>query len=1240
MTSSSRRSAALFLVCMTLVLIQGANAANPKFTPLVPKSENAQAQVAARNEAAQKLYQSFYGTKKVDWRKDRSFLKALWGQPDSSKPNPLQADTNSGPMLGEHRLVSSPTSFGSARPSTVVRANGDASAMAGSTFGGFLDMPSYPAIDTQNKFNFVTATATADLNNDGYPDLVSVDEVGNLNVLLNDGKGGFLPPVINTGGQQYITLGQQVYEGDPAPFVCITPGDVNGDGLADLVVTKWGDYYAGGADSPELLVYLNQGNGTFSNPIVVNPILGPNEQLTAIIVTDRDGDHKADIVVVSSTENDQYDANGNLTAYNTDIAVQTLYSNGDGTFKSYGNISHYNYAGYSLLIPNGGAQFVTLQGTKYLAIEAEVYNPNSVGTAVLFFQDSNGGRYFQPVANAPSQEIDFPSNFMYAISFSNGLSLADLNGDGLPDITLTFGDGYLYGALGTSGGGFGSPQMIESGTLEFTPFGWALADVNGDGYPDMIDMESNDVAIWLGKGDGTFADPRGFYSTTSFNYTGAYGSAPGSNLVAADFDRDGNIDFAVNDASYRIRYGRTAIYKGRGDGTFAALPVLAPVDIYMPAAMGLFPWPVDLNGDGIDDIVALDRRYNGLITGINDGQGHFTYKTFGTPPSTNGFQIVQIAGVGDFNGDGRPDLLLSGYLLGDYDNGQTVFSYAVALSKGDGSFTDPIPVPKGTTNFLASGYETALVGDINHDGALDIVVVYRGDHYLGSTAVHTPSGVFVALGNGDGTFQTPSYYNIGSDATNGALADFNGDGYLDLVVYDTPSKKGTHPTVNIYPGNALGSYSAQQAIPLASNINVVKMVPVDLNNDGKIDIAIAISGIGLDPSTAGVQIYMNNGDGTFTLTNTLEQGYGALDADMVTADFNGDGCADLFTSADLASATATDTFYGGHLSLGNCDGTFQAPQSMLLPPASVGLEVAKFTADGVPSITGANDAYASNFVLYNQAGAKVSVTASDSKITQGNSVSFNAAVDATWAYRPIPGGTVSFYDNGTLLGTQSVNAGGASFSTSNLTVGSHLITVSYSGDENFNPHKDAAYTSVAVSAAPAPTQAEIAISSPVSNLTLHPGDSQTVTLTLAGSANYTGTVKFTVSGATGGLGVTVNPATVSLTNGAATSVSVIVTTKPTTTAAMAHPLPRWLGMTFGATAFGAFFLGIGSRRRKSLWICLLMVFCVMGLCLVSTGCGGNSNHYAKPGASTIVVTATPSVPGASVQTTTFNVTVD
>ncbi|MBV8674231.1 MAG: hypothetical protein JOZ33_12415, partial [Acidobacteriaceae bacterium] len=108
MMPGKRGWAALFQVCMGLVVTHGANAANPKFTPLIPKNPGAQTQIAARNEAAQKLYQSFYGTKKVDWRKDPKFLKALSAQPakdtrlelpPSNKQNPAPAATNGGTLF-------------------------------------------------------------------------------------------------------------------------------------------------------------------------------------------------------------------------------------------------------------------------------------------------------------------------------------------------------------------------------------------------------------------------------------------------------------------------------------------------------------------------------------------------------------------------------------------------------------------------------------------------------------------------------------------------------------------------------------------------------------------------------------------------------------------------------------------------------------------------------------------------------------------------------------------------------------------------------------------------------------------------------------------------------------------------------------------------------------------------------------------------------------------------------------
>ena len=282
-------------------------------------------------------------------------------------------------------------------------------------------------------------------------------------------------------------------------------------------------------------------------------------------------------------------------------------------------------------------------------------------------------------------------------------------------------------------------------------------------------------------------------------------------------------------------------------------------------------------------------------------------------------------------------------------------------------------------------------------------------------------------------------------------------------------------------------------------------------------------------------------------------------------------------------------------------------------------------------------------MLYNQAGTRGSLTTSNKSITQGAAVSFTASLESTWAHRPAPTGTFNFYDNGTLLGTESVDAGSAVFETSALAVGSHTIAVSYSGDPNYNGHPQFGQVYVTVAApatGPAPgTQPQIAISSPIPNIVLARGDSKTTTFTIAGTANYTGSVTFSVSGAHDGLGVSVSPTTVSLTNGSPVQVSVQVTTVAGTTAAAARSMPRWLGTTFGATALGLVFFGLPRRKRKSMWVCLFIVLCMGGLSLATTGCADGGPIKAKRGVSTVMVTATPSVSGASPQATSFTVTV-
>jgi hypothetical protein len=148
-------------------------------------------------------------------------------------------------------------------------------------------------------------------------------------------------------------------------------------------------------------------------------------------------------------------------------------------------------------------------------------------------------------------------------------------------------------------------------------------------------------------------------------------------------------------------------------------------------------------------------------TCLNNGSdGTFqAAKNFIGPPNPNAVAIA----VGDFNGDGKPDLAL-------ISNG----NIEIALGNGDGTFQAP--------NSYSTGFDavTITVGDVNGDGILDLVAASDC-----TIANNCPTGavVSVLLGNGDGTFQSPQTYSTGGYGTFSALvADVNGDGNLDLVV--------------------------------------------------------------------------------------------------------------------------------------------------------------------------------------------------------------------------------------------------------------------------------------------------------------------------------------------------------------------------------------------------------------------------------------------------------------------------
>ena len=271
--------------------------------------------------------------------------------------------------------------------------------------------------------------------------------------------------------------------------------------------------------------------------------------------------------------------------------------------------------------------------------------------------------------------------------------------------------------------------------------------------------------------------------------------------------------------------------------------------------------------------------------------------------------------VGDFNGDGIPDLALAnlGAAIGDPG------TVSILLGNGDGTFQAAGNYAAGLTSFGVA------VGDFNGDGMFDVAVANYGDAYLNHASVS------ILLGKGDGTFQAGPDCPAGQAACSLAVADFNGDGIPDLAV----AHSTTEGTVSILLGNGDGSFQEAASYTTGSLSNDVTVG--DFNGDGIPDLAVANAG------DHTVSILLGNGDGTFRAAVNVKAG--TLVATVVVGDFNGDGIADLAAVNVLSSNVS--------VLLGNGDGTFQVAVNYAVGPgikSSPTLAVADCNSDGIADL--------------------------------------------------------------------------------------------------------------------------------------------------------------------------------------------------------------------------------------------------------------------------------------------------
>ena len=528
----------------------------------------------------------------------------------------------------------------------------------------------------------------------------------------------------------------------------------------------------------------------------------------------------------------------------------------------------------------------------------------------------------------------------------------------------------------------------------------------------------------------------------------------------ADFNGDGKLDVITGGGGGDFKFdSRTLsnedhmILYGQGDGTpFApryltedATPSTPPYEFQLMAAG-------DLNGDGYTDVILHDNEnvdpfndsaadQNHLVSALSDGKGNFTY-TYALPfSSTTNLSYIEPT-TADFNGDGKQDILFVGA-----DN-----TLSAALSRGDGTFFDPVSV--GLPG-LQCEVNYSPAGDLNGDGKMDIVAPYPGDASCGGSG-SMPSGVFVLLGKGDGTFTLIMFCPLGSELYSAALADFNGDGKLDLLLNDTPFNVSGTFRVSLFLGNGDGTFQTEEK-QVSTGYAVSQMIPGDFNQDGKMDLMLLTAGNqGVTSptfATAGVLLLQGNGDGTFGDSTTLAAGNffstGAFE------DVNGDGIPDL-TLAQGSFDPSVGSFLGLATLLGVGDGTFSNPISTYLSsnPSIIPSEnfnillPGNFYADNAPDFVVGTPGGPALFL--GLGGSAMSLTASAASIVSGSAETITATVTPSRSGRPTPTGQVTFYDGTTMLGQSSLSGGTASFASSSLSVGSHTITATYGGNGNTN----------------------------------------------------------------------------------------------------------------------------------------------------------------------------------------------
>ena len=322
------------------------------------------------------------------------------------------------------------------------------------------------------------------------------------------------------------------------------------------------------------------------------------------------------------------------------------------------------------------------------------------------------------------------------------MAAGDIDGDLDVDLVAAVSQDYVI--LENDGtGNFSNKFTIDTNNASFNASQPILADMDGDQDLDLVIdlLIEKRIAIRLNNGDGTFANPIGFERPTFI---------AGYNLADLDGDLDVDIVVVGRNAIFSSAPGFVEVFLNNRDATFE----LGETNF----APGLARTPIlkDFDNDGTLDILSNGNFGSSIVfsfyTGIGDGT--FMDEVRSTTTST-----VTVPNTGDMNGDGNLDIIGADFQLG-------VFAF---FGLGDGTFAPPVPI---FLDISDTGYRPeAAIFDMDNDSDLDIVMMDgSGDK------------IDVLFNDGQGSFEFDLLVELGNSPNSIPLADFNGDGTLDVSV--------------------------------------------------------------------------------------------------------------------------------------------------------------------------------------------------------------------------------------------------------------------------------------------------------------------------------------------------------------------------------------------------------------------------------------------------------------------------